>query len=187
MTTPTQTPVPTPFTDQHEYELEGYIVVSSDKVRELEKLLIVETQALTTERTASQSLAQQLQNLQQFSDDQVNAKLGMEQRVAELEGGLTSILEAWDSEIIQGRLAYLAIRRGGSDGTDEERAWIKDRIDKARSALSAPLTVSPETQAKQCLDRLTDEQRMEVFWRYCRYCGRIQPEDGLRCQCGNDE
>lgn len=52
-----------------------------------------------------------------------------------LRAALEAVLEVWDSEIIQGRLAYLAFRSGGGDGTDEERAFIKERIDQGREAL----------------------------------------------------
>jgi hypothetical protein len=33
------------------------------------------------------------------------------------------------------------------------------------------------------LNELTDEERLDVFARYCTYCGRKDPD----CQCWNDE
>jgi hypothetical protein len=38
------------------------------------------------------------------------------------------------------------------------------------------------------LDRLTSEERLQVFHLYCLHCGIQQPEDSIRgCQCWNDE
>ena len=34
---------------------------------------------------------------------------------------------------------------------------------------------------------LTGEQRLEIFSKFCMSCGRVEPDDGPRCQCGNDE
>jgi len=34
---------------------------------------------------------------------------------------------------------------------------------------------------------MSEEQRLELFNRYCIYCGDIQPFQGIRCQCWNDE
>lgn len=36
---------------------------------------------------------------------------------------------------------------------------------------------------KKALDGLTDEQRMDLFSDYCKYCGTPDPN----CQCWNDE
>ena len=55
--------------------------------------------------------------------------------IDDLKGGLAALMEVWESELIQGRLSYLAIRNGGTDGTDEERAWVKERVDKAKAVL----------------------------------------------------
>jgi hypothetical protein len=35
----------------------------------------------------------------------------------------------------------------------------------------------------QLLNELTDEERTDIFYEYCRYCGSKNP----RCQCMNDE
>ena len=37
------------------------------------------------------------------------------------------------------------------------------------------------------LQQLTDDQRMDLFADYCKFCGCIQPEEGRGCQCWNDE
>jgi hypothetical protein len=37
--------------------------------------------------------------------------------------------------------------------------------------------------AMHLLDRLSDDERLELFSLYCRSCGVKDP----RCQCGNDE
>lgn len=51
-------------------------------------------------------------------------------------------------------------------------------------------SLTPESRARWTrvaeavnLDDLTDEQRLAVLSRYCRYCGSKNPD----CQCGNDE
>lgn len=36
---------------------------------------------------------------------------------------------------------------------------------------------------KKDMDDLTDDERMELFGNYCRYCGCKDPT----CQCWNDE
>jgi len=33
------------------------------------------------------------------------------------------------------------------------------------------------------LDKLTDDERLELFRHYCRYCGSVNPQ----CQCWNDD
>jgi hypothetical protein len=49
----------------------------------------------------------------------------------------------------------------------------------------------PDILDEEKLKALMDTQRMLVFRylreRYCLECGRIQPTEGMRCQCCNDE
>lgn len=44
-----------------------------------------------------------------------------------------------------------------------------------------------DNELKGRLDALSDDQRLELFGRYCAHCGCKQPESGMRCQCWNDE
>lgn len=63
---------------------------------------------------------------------------------------------------------------------DVERAIqsVKDNLGYDPTALScAILTV---------LTKLTPEQRLDLFSRFCKYCGCVQPQTGY-CQCHNDE
>lgn len=41
----------------------------------------------------------------------------------------------------------------------------------------------PYQTTKAALDAMTDDERMDLFRLYCRYCGCDDP----RCQCWNDE
>ena len=58
----------------------------------------------------------------------------------------------------------------------------KYRVDDVVFALHASVSEPAELGA-MLLKLLTDEQRMEVFGKFCRSCGCDDP----RCQCGNDE
>lgn len=52
--------------------------------------------------------------------------------------------------------------------------------------MSSQKASSPELMALiEALDKLTDEQRLEIFRRYCIHCGAVQPEDRY-CYCSND-
>jgi hypothetical protein len=55
--------------------------------------------------------------------------------------------------------------------------WLAE----ARAMCDAP--VAHDQPAKDALDALTAEQRLEVFALYCTACGRKD----ARCQCWNDE
>lgn len=68
----------------------------------------------------------------------------------------------------------LAIQPGHEAHT---RGLLADALRKA--AIDA---VAADRVEKQ-LDAMTDEQRLEVFGRYCVHCGRKDP----RCQCWSDE
>lgn len=59
-----------------------------------------------------------------------------------------------------------------------------DCLIRRKEPLAARMTLA--WQASQPLDAMSDEQRMEIFERYCIHCGRKQPE-GRKCQCWNDE
>lgn len=108
--------------------------------------------ALTSEKSRADELTDAISKLQTECDHlritraefkkkvtDVEARAdAAEGRVRELEEGLTAILEVWNSRIIQGRLEMLALRRGGVDGTDEERAWVSQRVEKAKQTLTTP-------------------------------------------------
>lgn len=42
-------------------------------------------------------------------------------------------------------------------------------------------------QAANSLIALSEDDRLEVFRRFCRSCGTVQPETGVQCQCWNNE
>ncbi len=46
---------------------------------------------------------------------------------------------------------------------------------------------SPVGDLKVSVDRLTDEQRMDLFRFYCKHCGVPLEDVGGRCHCSNDE
>lgn len=41
----------------------------------------------------------------------------------------------------------------------------------------------PLDQIKELLDKLTDDERLSLFYKYCSECGCKDP----RCQCWNDD
>lgn len=47
----------------------------------------------------------------------------------------------------------------------------------------ADVSSSAVAKLKDELDKLTDDERMELFSSYCRYCG----SKDAGCQCWNDE
>jgi len=63
-------------------------------------------------------------------------------------------------------------------------AWVGDNTPAFLVRLEDPPMPEPAITA---LDSLSDDQRLEVFARYCTHCGCIQPEAGQGCQCWNDE
>ena len=60
----------------------------------------------------------------------------------------------------------------------ENKQSIYRAVDKIMELIGDDLTM-----AKRSLVDLTDEQRMEVFSDYCRYCGCDDPT----CRCWDDE
>lgn len=63
--------------------------------------------------------------------------------------------------------------------------WLKPRLEAyVAEAKPPPPTDDPiPDDVFEALDSLTDEQRLNVFSRYCTHCGSRNP----RCQCMNDE
>jgi hypothetical protein len=84
-----------------------------------------------------------------------------------MRDGLTALMEVWASPIIRGRLEMLALRRGGVDGTDEERAWVSERVEKAEEALS--LQPLPQTEGREVVKPTVtqEEYLLQLFTNWC--------------------
>jgi hypothetical protein len=75
------------------------------------------------------------------------------------------------------------------DGIDFRDQAIAMRVERitALEAENAELRAERSNELKERLDALSDDQRLELFGRYCAHCGCKQSESGMRCQCWNDE
>jgi len=87
--------------------------------------------------------------------------------------------------------AWLAFATDGSYGryvTCSEQSAYSTAIRYGWAVTALYASHPPiELSAMRSLLSLTDEERMRVFELFCTHCGRIQPEDGRKCQCWNDE
>lgn len=107
----------------------------------------LETQKLSTEFAGNEVV------IRNATIDRLEATLSQKDgEVNVLRSGLEALMEVWKSDLISGRLTLLALRRGGTDGTDAERAWVKERVDKAE----ATLTPSPGA-----VEQRTDKERLD--------------------------
>lgn len=59
---------------------------------------------------------------------------------------------------------------------------LLDASEAAASSTPASPDAAPETVVK-CVEMLSDEQRIDLFRRFCKHCGSNNP----RCHCSNDE
>jgi DNA-directed RNA polymerase specialized sigma24 family protein len=77
------------------------------------------------------------------------------------------------------RKAQAMLEEFGVAGNRSLYAEAADEIERLQAERNNDL--------KGRLDALSDDQRLELFGRYCAHCGCKQPESGMRCQCWNDE
>lgn len=59
----------------------------------------------------------------------------------------------------------------------------QEDIDRSAAAYFAQVKDAAIASAKEALDQLTNEERLDIFTEYCRACGSKDP----KCQCWNDE
>ena len=86
--------------------------------------------------------------------------------------------------ILKDDVSTLEVDRLGFIWMGDKNHDVQIHLSNAQmEALKNYLNVNDLITAKHSLINLTDEQRMEVFSDYCRYCGSNDPT----CRCWDDE
>ncbi len=106
-------------------------------------------------------------------EDQINAKRAMEIPSSSFTGYTFSPTQ--NGKNIEAVKQIIAIK-------------MADRIRKSGDPISALFEMiledeNTEVKCEKLLDKLSIEQRYELFSKYCKYCGDKNP----KCQCHNDE
>lgn len=83
------------------------------------------------------------------------------------------IVSGSNKKLLEEQLNKLALEENAKPKNERHKENVKDAIEKGNIPVSIFII----------LDALTDDQRMHIFYAYCRSCGKMNPD----CQCWNDE